>query len=88
MISNLSPWRGLGKWLKAAMLLHVRNLYPKVEVVVTENAGSNAPMLAINTKIGFRQYRAGAEYQITREKLGGGEQPDLAPRCPKATAPD
>ena len=63
--------RGLGKWLKAAMLLHVRDLYPKVEVVVTENAGSNAPMLAINTKIGFRQYRAGAEYQITRKKLGG-----------------
>ncbi len=61
--------RGLGKWLKAAMLLHVHELYPRVEVVSTENAGSNAPMLGINKQIGFKEYRAGAEYQISREKL-------------------
>jgi GNAT superfamily N-acetyltransferase len=61
--------RGLGKWLKAAMLLHVRDLYPQLEVVITENAGSNAPMLAINTRMGFKQYRAGTEYQITRDEL-------------------
>jgi mycothiol synthase len=61
--------RGLGKWLKAAMLLRVRELYPQLEVVITENAGSNAPMLAINKRIGFKQYRAGAEYQITRDEL-------------------
>jgi GNAT superfamily N-acetyltransferase len=61
--------RGLGKWLKAAMLLHVREVYPDLEWVVTENAGSNAPMLAINTRIGFKQYRAGSEYQIMRDRL-------------------
>jgi GNAT superfamily N-acetyltransferase len=61
--------RGLGKWLKAAMLLHVLEVHPKLEVVVTENAGSNAPMLAINKKMGFKQYRAGSEYQITRDRL-------------------
>jgi GNAT superfamily N-acetyltransferase len=61
--------RGLGKWLKAAMLLHVHELYPRVEVVSTDNAGSNAPMLGINKKMGFKEYRAGAEYQITRDKL-------------------
>ena len=61
--------RGLGKWLKAALLLHAHDLYPKVEVVVTENAGSNAPMLGINKKMGFKEYRAGTEYQISREKL-------------------
>jgi GNAT superfamily N-acetyltransferase len=61
--------RGLGKWLKAAMLLHVHELYPKVEVVSTDNAGSNAPMLGINRKMGFKEYRAGSEYQITRDKL-------------------
>jgi GNAT superfamily N-acetyltransferase len=61
--------RGLGKWLKAAMLLHVREIYPNLEWVVTENAGSNAPMLAINKAMGFKQYRAGTEYQITRDKL-------------------
>lgn len=61
--------RGLGKWLKAAMLLHVREIYPQLEWVVTENAGSNRPMLAINHKLGFKQYRAGTEYQITRDRL-------------------
>jgi mycothiol synthase len=61
--------RGLGKWTKAAMLLHMRELYPNAEWVSTDNAGSNAPMLAINKKLGFRQYRAGTEYQISREKL-------------------
>jgi RimJ/RimL family protein N-acetyltransferase len=61
--------RGLGKWLKAAMLLHVCEVYPNLEWVVTENAGSNAPMLAINTRMGFRLYKAGTEYQITRDRL-------------------
>ena len=61
--------RGLGKWLKAAMLLHVNETYPNLEWVITENAGSNAPMLAINKTMGFKEYRAGTEYQITRDRL-------------------
>lgn len=61
--------RGLGKWIKAAMLMHLRVLYPKAQWVATENAGSNAPMLAINKKLGFKQYRAGTEYQISRDNL-------------------
>jgi mycothiol synthase len=61
--------RGLGKWLKAAMLMHIRELYPTVEVFVTENAGSNAPMLAINTNLGFREFLAGSEYQMSRDRL-------------------
>ena len=61
--------RGLGKWLKAAMLLHVSKLYPSVEVVVTENAGSNVPILAINSKLGFKPYLAGTEYQMSRDRL-------------------
>jgi len=61
--------RGLGKWIKAAMLAHLHVLYPEAQWVATENAGSNAPMLAINKKLGFRQYRAGTEYQISRDKL-------------------
>jgi mycothiol synthase len=61
--------RGLGKWIKAAMLLHLRELYPEAEWVATGNAGSNAPMLKINRALGFKPYRNGTEYQITREKL-------------------
>jgi mycothiol synthase len=61
--------RGLGKWIKAAMLAHLHVLYPDAQWVATENAGSNAPMLAINKKLGFKQYRAGTEYQISRDAL-------------------
>ena len=46
--------RGLGKWLKAAMLQKIRDEYPDVEVLTTSNATSNEPMLAINQKMGFR----------------------------------
>jgi len=61
--------RGLGKWIKATMLLHLRDLYPDAEWVATGNAGSNAPMLKINRAMGFKPYRGAIEYQITREKL-------------------
>jgi GNAT superfamily N-acetyltransferase len=61
--------RGLGKWIKAAMLLHLREVHPEAEWISTDNAGSNAPMLGINKKLGFRQYRAATEYQVTRDAI-------------------
>ncbi len=61
--------RGIGKWIKATMLLHVRQLYPDLRWVSTGNASSNAPMLSINRRLGFKQYRAGSEYQISRQRL-------------------
>ena len=61
--------RGLGKWIKATMLKHVHELYPQAQWVTTENAGSNAPMLAINKRLGFKEFRAGTEYQISRDNL-------------------
>jgi GNAT superfamily N-acetyltransferase len=61
--------RGLGKWIKATMLRHVHELHPEAEWVTTENAGSNAPMLAINKKLGFKEFRAATEYQISRDDL-------------------
>jgi len=62
--------RGIGKWIKAAMLLHIRELYPDAEWVVTGNAHSNGPMLKINRDLGFKPYRTAVEYQMTREELG------------------
>jgi hypothetical protein len=59
----------LGKWIKAANLLRIRSLYPDAQWISTENAGSNAPMLAINKKLGFKQYRVGSSYQLSRERL-------------------
>ncbi|HEX2647903.1 MAG TPA: GNAT family N-acetyltransferase [Candidatus Dormibacteraeota bacterium] len=61
--------RGIGKWIKAAMLLHLRDLHPDAEWVSTENAGSNAPMLKINRTLGFKPYRNGTAYQMSLEKL-------------------
>jgi GNAT superfamily N-acetyltransferase len=61
--------RGLGKWLKAALLLKAREAYPALRVVITENAGSNAPMLAINERLGFKLHRAQFGYQVRLERL-------------------
>jgi mycothiol synthase len=62
--------RGIGKWIKAAMLLHIKELYPDAQWVATGNAQSNTPMLKINRDLGFKPYRTGVEYQITRDELG------------------
>jgi len=61
--------RGLGKWIKAEMLVRLRQIQPEIQWVVTENAGSNASMLGINKKLGFKQFRAETEYQISRDVL-------------------
>ncbi|HEX7167857.1 MAG TPA: GNAT family N-acetyltransferase [Acidimicrobiales bacterium] len=45
--------KGLGRWLKAAMLLRILDEKPEVEKVDTWNAGSNEPMLGINHALGF-----------------------------------
>lgn len=61
--------RGLGKWLKAAMLLEVRRRYPDARWVITGNANSNDPMLAINRRLGFTTHRGETVFQVDRETL-------------------
>ncbi|MCE7742246.1 MAG: hypothetical protein GOP50_07275 [Candidatus Heimdallarchaeota archaeon] len=48
--------RGLGKWLKAEMLFFIKNEFPDVKFVITGNADTNAPMLSINNRMGFKMY--------------------------------
>lgn len=55
--------RGLGRWLKAAMITHARDTHPEVEFVDTFNAGSNEPMLNINLAMGFKPVRISHAYQ-------------------------
>lgn len=66
--------RGLGKWLKADMLLHIRETYPDIAFISTGNADTNAPMLSINQRLGFKTYKAGTSYKQTvatlAERLG------------------
>lgn len=48
--------RGLGKMLKAKMLLYIRREYPDVKYISTGNADSNTPMLSINQRLGFKKH--------------------------------
>jgi len=61
--------RGIGKWLKAAMLLYVREKYPEVNIITTGNATTNAPMLSINNRLGFKVHKEAVSAQITIDQL-------------------
>lgn len=56
--------RGLGRWLKAAMLTKVLRERPQVQVIRAGNASSNAPMLKINRALGFKQLVAWSLWQV------------------------
>jgi GNAT superfamily N-acetyltransferase len=55
---------GLGKWLKAAMMLDMRRHYPNVSIVDTENFNSNRPMLSINKRMGFKLFEQYVFYKM------------------------
>ncbi len=66
--------KGLGRWLKAALLEKAMAEHPAVTRIDTWNAGSNEPMLAINVAMGFKGILESAAWQgslaTAREKLG------------------
>lgn len=64
-------WRGKGlaKGVKAAMLQLVRERHPEVTLAITSNAEVNAPMLAINHRLGFAPYRHDGLYQVGTRSL-------------------
>ena len=61
--------RKLGKWLKAAMLLEMKEKFPQVTTITTGNADSNAPMLSINHRLGFKPHKESEMGQIEFSKL-------------------
>lgn len=61
--------RGLGKWLKADMLLKISKRYPEVTYISTGNANNNAPMLSINNRLGFKMHKHVRAYKFNLEDL-------------------
>ncbi len=82
------PWRGRGlaKALKARMLRLVRERQPGVAMMSTYNAISNAPMLSINTRLGFIRRKEVGTYQIGRNTLAAWLA--TRPTRPNAGIPD
>ena len=56
--------RSLGRWLKAAMALHLLDEQPDLQQLFTWNAASNGPMLDINVAMGFRPYEEWGVWQV------------------------
>ena len=55
--------KGLGRWLKAAMILRFMDEHPDVALIETQNAESNDPMLNINNAMGFKPAHEEVVYQ-------------------------
>lgn len=55
--------KGLGRWLKAAMIERIVADHPRLSRVDTFNAGSNQPMLKINVDMGFRTVHVSHAWQ-------------------------
>ena len=60
--------KGLGRWLKAAMLDKILRERTQVKYIRTVNADTNAPMLKINTELGFKPYVSRCVWQVEVEK--------------------
>lgn len=65
------PYRnkGLGRWLKAAMMERVLDELPEAQVVVTGNADVNEAMLSINREMGFQPAMSETVWQMKLDEV-------------------
>lgn len=61
--------KGLGKYLKAKMLLYIKENLPQAKFISTGNADHNVPMMTINSKLGFKPHRHEVSYKFLLEDL-------------------
>jgi mycothiol synthase len=68
---------GLGKWIKALMIERILREWPEAKLIRTGNAYSNAPMLSINDRLGFKVAWSVVVWQLPLAKakayVGGRE---------------
>ncbi len=63
--------KGLGRWLKAAMMDHMLKIHPQIKFVRTQNADTNAAMLRINNEMGFKPYMTSVLWQMEISQVLG-----------------
>ena len=68
-VKNEFRGRGLGKWLKAEMMFLIKEQFPNAKFISTGNADSNAPMLSINKRMGFKRSLTGTTFKWNASKL-------------------
>jgi RimJ/RimL family protein N-acetyltransferase len=61
--------KGIAKAIKSKMTELMREHQPNAKWIGTYNAKSNAPMLAVNRRMGFSTMREIATYQIRLNEL-------------------
>ena len=59
--------KGIGKWVKAQMARRLLEEVPQARYIRTDNAGTNAAMLAINVAMGFKPVWESVIWQIPLE---------------------
>lgn len=73
--------KGLGRWLKAAMLRKLMAEQPEARWVITWNATMNEAMLSINRALGFKPFLTWDNWQVSTDDLlrslrdGGADGP-------------
>ena len=63
-VLNAYKNKGLGRWLKAAMLEKVLQEKPETRYIRTGNATTNEPMRKINQELGFKLFRSAWIWQL------------------------
>jgi GNAT superfamily N-acetyltransferase len=61
--------RGIGRWLKAAVVEKVLAEVPEAKVISTDNATINQPMLNINREMGFHPVKSETVWQVPLEEV-------------------
>jgi len=61
--------RGLGKWLRAEMMFFIRDTLPEVTYINAGTADTNAPMVSISERMGFKRHHTELCYRFELEAL-------------------